>query len=276
MGLVNSVRHEKAIGVLDSGVGGLTVAKEIMRQLPKESIYYFGDTKRCPYGSRTTDEVYKFTLEMINFLKQFPLKAIVIACNTATSVVLPHIQHEIDIPIIGVINAGARAAIKNTQNNNIGIIGTNVTINSNAYKHKMCELNPNINVLSLACPTLAPLVEKELNNKKLLKTEVRNALQPLLNTNIDTLVLGCTHYPHLTEYIQEILEDNVSVISSSEETARELSAILEHNNLLSLGTSKKDNFYVTGSVEDFNEIAEKWLQKKIDAHFVNLESTISI
>ncbi|PEA82123.1 glutamate racemase [Bacillus pseudomycoides] len=140
----------------------------------------------------------------------------------------------------------------------------------------MRELNPNIKVTSLACPSLAPLVEKELQNKFLIKKEVKNTLHPIVKKDIDTLVLGCTHYPHLTKYIQEVLSDNVTVISYSEETARELSTILEHNNLLSVDNTVQHRFYVTGSIQDFNEIAENWLEKKVQAVSVNLEQAILV
>lgn len=264
-----------AIGVLDSGVGGLTVAKEIMRQLPKETIYYFGDTNRCPYGPRSKAEVQQFTLEIVEFLMQFPLKAIVIACNTASAAALEEVQKKVSIPVIGVIGPGSRAALKVSKQNHITVIGTKGTIASHSYRNTLKMIQPNVQVYELACPTLASLVENHLHETQLVKEEVTKALLPLKGISYDTLVLGCTHYPHLEKVISSILDDTIHIISSSEETAIELSAILQHQNLLAdTNFLPQHHFFTTGEPHIFENIASAWLECSIRAEHVNLEKSL--
>ena len=247
-----------AIGVIDSGVGGLTVVKELMRQLPKEKLIYLGDTKRCPYGSRTDREIIQFTWEMVRFLLQKEIKALVVACNTATAFTLPALQKELSIPVIGVIQPGARAAIKATKNKNIGVIGTEGTIRSQAYEQALQDIQFDIQVNSLACPLFVPMVEKGVLAGKEAEQVVESSLQPLKNVNhIDTLILGCTHYPLIEDTIQRVLGDDVTIVSSSGETAREVSAILEMNGLLYKGDKRpKHVFYTTGNVNFFKEMSK--------------------
>ncbi|MFC3882119.1 glutamate racemase [Bacillus songklensis] len=274
--MYNSIQ-EPVIGVLDSGVGGLTVAREIMHQLPKESIYYIGDNQRCPYGPRKREEVKKFTYELVEFLMQFPLKAIVIACNTASAAALDSLQKELSIPVIGVIHPGARAAIKVTNHQKVGVIGTIGTIQSNMYAQALQELHPYIKVYSLACPTLATVVEHHLDDEIYVKQQVEQALKPFHNKDIDTLILGCTHYPHLETYIREVIGENVSIISSAEETAVELSAILQHQGSLSqLISPPFHRYFTTGPINTFEHIAEKWLGHAISAEYVNLKENYDI
>lgn len=261
-----------AIGVLDSGVGGLTVVKEVMRQLPKETIYYFGDTLRCPYGPRSTAEVYEFTEEIINYLLQYPLKAILIACNTATAAALAKIKTKLPIPVLGVIEPGARAAIKVSKQNRIGIIGTQGTIRSRAYETALLKINPDLQVYSLACPKFVPIVEKGLHHTPAAEQVVDETLQPLTKLELDTLILGCTHYPLLNQYISKVMGERVATISSAEETAVELSTILQHQNLLAEFQQKPHRFFTTGSQEMFSQIAEEWLGVKIHVEKVTLSS----
>jgi glutamate racemase len=262
--------NNHAIGVFDSGVGGITVVKEIMRQLPHETIYYFGDTLRCPYGERTEKEVKQFTLETIDFLLQFPLKAIIIACNTATAAALKDVRERASIPVLGVIEPGARAAIKSTSNGEVGIIGTVRTIKSGAYERTLRRIHPNIVTHSLACPSLVPLVEAGLRHTAQADTMVTEALQPLLGLNMDTLILGCTHYPLLTKSIQKAIGDEVKLISSAEETASELSTILQYRNMLAT-RNQKHRFFTTGDKEKFAELAGDWLDLNIQAEQVSLD-----
>ncbi|MGE7883811.1 glutamate racemase [Bacillus sp. NPDC094077] len=258
------------IGVLDSGVGGLTVASEIIRQLPKESIYYIGDNKRCPYGPRGVAEVESFIFEMVEFLKQFPLKALVVACNTGAAAALSSLQEALSIPVIGVIHPGARAAIKVTKKGKIGVIGTVGTIQSNMYEKALHELHTYLEVHSHACPTLATVVENQLGDKAYVKQQVKQALLPLTKEEIDTLILGCTHYPLLESYIKNELGEDVTIISSAEETAIELSTILQHQGILSENLNPKHRFFTTGSVSSFEHIAERWLGYQISVECVNL------
>ncbi|MDR4986027.1 glutamate racemase [Bacillus cereus] len=266
-----STGHKNSvIGVLDSGVGGLTVASEIIRQLPKESIYYIGDNKRCPYGPRSVEEVQSFIFEMVEFLKQFPLKALVVACNTGAAAALTALQEALSIPIIGVIHPGARAAIKVTKKGKIGVIGTVGTIQSNMYEKALHELDTYLEVHSHACPTLATVVENQLEDIAYVTQQVKQALLPLTKEDIDTLILGCTHYPLLESYIKEELGEDVTIISSAEETAIELSTILQHKGILSDNLNPKHRFFTTGSVSSFEHIAERWLGYQISVECVHL------
>ncbi|MEC0032978.1 MULTISPECIES: glutamate racemase [Bacillus] len=266
-----SVCHKHSvIGVLDSGVGGLTVASEIIRQLPKESIYYIGDNKRCPYGPRSVEEVQSFVFEMVEFLKQFPLKALVVACNTAAAAALTALQEVLSIPVIGVIHPGARAAIKVTKKEKIGVIGTVGTIKSNMYEKALHELDTYLEVHSHACPTLATVVENHLEDTAYVTQQVKQALLPLTKEDIDTLILGCTHYPLLESYIKKELGEDVTIISSAEETAIELSTILQHKGILSDNLNPKHRFFTTGSILSFEHIAERWLGYQISVECVHL------
>lgn len=267
---MSACHKHSVIGMLDSGVGGLTVASEIIRQLPKESIYYIGDNKRCPYGPRSVEEVQSFVFEMVEFLKQFPLKALVVACNTAAAAALTALQEALSIPVIGVIHPGARAAIKVTKKGEIGVIGTVGTIQSNMYEKALHELDTYLEVHSHACPTLATVVENQLEDTAYVTQQVKQALLPLTKEDIDTLILGCTHYPLLESYIKKELGEDVTIISSAEETAIELSTILQHKGILSDNLNPEHRFFTTGSVSSFEQIAERWLGYQISVECVNL------
>lgn len=255
----------RAIGVIDSGVGGLTVAYELMRQLPNEKIIYVGDTLRCPYGPRPKHEVIQFTKEIVNFLLTKNIKMIVVACNTATAFALEELKKELSIPVIGVIKPGARAAIKVTKNNKIGIIGTEGTINSKAYPQALLQINSELDVTALACPLFVPMVEKGIVTGEQAKKVVEDTLNPLKNLNrIDTLILGCTHYPLLETTIQDVMGKTVQTISSSEETARETSIILEINQLLYKNKREPEHvFYTTGDIDIFKKIYLSLFKKNL-------------
>jgi glutamate racemase len=256
---------KQPIGVIDSGVGGLTVAKEMMRQLPNEQIIYLGDTARCPYGPRSRREVKKFTWEMTSFLLQKEIKMLVIACNTATAAALEEIQNELSIPVLGVINPGARAAIKSTKNYRVGIIGTEGTVKSGAYERALKSLNSRLFVEPLACPKFVPLVESGEFSGAVANRIVEESLMPLVDQNLDTLILGCTHYPLLGPLIKSFMGSDVDVISSGDETAREISAILQYKNMLNTcGDEPVHEFYTTGSRAIFSKIASEWLGKPIE------------
>lgn len=251
---------KQPIGVIDSGVGGLTVAKEVMRQLPNEKIIYLGDTARCPYGPRTTREVKKFTWELTTFLLEKNIKMLVIACNTATAAALDEIRRELSIPVLGVINPGARAAIKQTRNYRVGIIGTEGTVRSGAYERALKSLNSRLFVKAQACPKFVPLVESNEFDGPIAEKIVDEALKPMQNQNLDTLILGCTHYPLLEPLIKTVMGESVSVISSGDETAREISAILQYNGLLDTCEEEPvHEYYTTGSRRIFSKIATQWL-----------------
>lgn len=263
------------IGVIDSGVGGLTVAKEIMRQLPQESILYFGDTARCPYGPRPPQEVRAFTLQMISYLSQFQVKALVIACNTATAVVLQEVSQNVAIPVIGVIDPGARTAIKETKEGKIGVIGTLGTIQSGAYEKALKRINPDVEVFSYACPDLVPLVESGIPDWNRAAEIVRESLRPFTGKQIDTLILGCTHYPLLADLIGEVMGNEVRLINSAEETARELSVVLDYRSMLAAQNPlpiRGHKFFVSGRSSVMEQIAQSFLDAPIDLQHVDLSN----
>ncbi len=260
-GFLELKKENRPIGFIDSGVGGLTVVKEAMKQLPFERIIYLGDTARCPYGPRPKEQVIDFTLELTEFLVKKQIKMLVIACNTATSVALDVVRKKVDIPVVGVILPGSRAAIKATKNQKIGIIGTQGTVFSGAYEKALKEKDPQVEVYSLACPRFVPVVESNQYDSPLAKKVVFETLQPLKNHSLDTLILGCTHYPLLRPVIQNFVGKNIHLIDSGAETVSEVSTLLDYFAIAH--ESKKDSlpheFYTTGSPILFSEIAEKWL-----------------
>lgn len=256
----------RPIGVIDSGVGGMTVAKELMRQLPKESIVYIGDTKRCPYGPRTEEEVRTFTWEMVEHLKKHDIKMLVIACNTATAFTLSELKQKLDIPVLGVIEPGARAAITFSENKRIGVIGTEGTVRSEAYPEALKSIDETIHVNSQSCPPFVPLVERGVLEGPEAESVVKTTLKPLKDKNgIDTLILGCTHYPLIRDVIQREMGASINVISSGEETAREASLILSYNHLQEKGNLPPVyKFYTTGDFHKFKEIADEWFEGPLD------------
>ncbi|PWA12285.1 glutamate racemase [Pueribacillus theae] len=256
--------NNNPIGVIDSGVGGLTVAKEMMRQLPKETIYYVGDTKRCPYGSRSEDEVIEFTWGMVSFLLEKGIKMLVIACNTATAFALDTIREKINIPVIGVVHPGARSALKVTKNKKIGVIGTEGTINSKVYEHALKSINSRVEINSKACKPFVPLVESNCLDGEAAMSIVREQLSFFQQTSIDTLILGCTHYPLLQPLIQRAIGENVAIISSGDETAREVSTILYHSELHTTEEHPEHKFFTTGSSDVFSAIANQWFDTILD------------
>jgi glutamate racemase len=260
---------QQAIAILDSGVGGLTVAKEVMRQLPLEKIVYLGDSLRAPYGPRPAEEVRTFTLQIVEYLLQYRPKMIVIACNTATAVAIDEIRSLIDIPVVGVIHPGARAAIKTTRNGIVGVIGTEGTILSGAYEKALKGISPNLEIIGLSCPRFVPLVEQGLCEHEDTLQIVSQSLEQLKRSSIDCLILGCTHYPFLSSIIADVMGPDVSLISSADETAREISTILYHKGLLEKTIHKPvHQFLCSGDSELFRRIAERWLDEEIKVNSV--------
>lgn len=261
----SGVSVQQPIAVLDSGVGGLTVVKEVMRQLPREKIIYFGDTARTPYGPRPADEVTRFTRQIVDYLIQFRPKMIVIACNTATAVALEDIRSRVTIPVVGVIHPGARAANGRTQTGIVGVIGTEGTIRSKAYEFALKQLSPSLEVVSLACPRFVPLVEQGNFRSEETFEAVRSSLEPLKKRNLDTLILGCTHYPFLADTISEVMGRDITLISSADETAREISTILYDRNKLARNEDLPiHQFFCSGEPRMFKTIAQQWLGEQIE------------
>lgn len=255
----------RPIGVFDSGLGGLTVLKEINKILPNENIVYFGDTARVPYGSRSKDTVIQYTFQAINFLISKNVKAIVIACNTATARALKLAQEKYDIPIIGVIEAGARTAAYTTKNNMVGVIGTQGTINSKAYNVEISKLNKDIRIIDKACPLFVPIVEEGWSNTDVAYLTAKRYLQELIDQGIDSLVLGCTHYPLLRKTIGEVVGDNIILVNPAKETAKDLEKVLQLKNLLKVEDTKSNyQYYVSDIPEKFALLASEFLNIEID------------
>jgi glutamate racemase len=219
------------VGVFDSGIGGLTVAQEVIRQLPHESVIYFGDTARVPYGPKSPETVQRYSREIAAFLSDQGVKSIVIACNTATAHALSVLRDEMDMPVIGVVEPGARAAVAATKQGHIGVIGTVGTIKSGAYERAIRALNPDVRITPRACPLLVPLIEEGWTDHDATRLVLREYLEPLIAADIDTLVLGCTHYPLLKPLLRELLGPDVRLIDSAEETAAETARTLNATQL---------------------------------------------
>ncbi len=264
------------IGVFDSGVGGLTVAREIMRQIPNENIIYFGDTARVPYGSKSKETITKYSRQIVRFLREQNVKAIVAACNTASAYALEEIEQEIDIPIIGVVKPGAKVAAEVTKNGKIGVIGTEGTIGSHIYATYINKINPDITVLGKACPLFVPLVEEGLWQDPVTDEIANRYLGGLVDSDIDTLILGCTHYPMIRSTVGKIMGENVTLVNPAYETARELKELLTAENLLNgrqqaLG-SNRYRFYVSDMADKFQTFANSILKYGIlSAEKINIE-----
>lgn len=263
--------NQKPIGVFDSGIGGLTVLKEIFRELPDESTIYLGDTARVPYGIRSPETVIRYSIENTQFLLSKGIKLLVIACNTASSLSLDEIKKLVPVPVIGVIEPGVYAAIKNTRNKKIGIIGTEATVRSNAYKKAIKTIYSNVEVFSLSCPLFVPLVEEGWTQGKIAMMIADRYIRSLKDKDIDTLILGCTHYPLLKGVISKVMGHDIRLIDSAVETAKKVRDILRE--LKIVRESKKRplrEFYVTDSPERFIKVGERFLGQKIE-HIEKIE-----
>lgn len=265
------------VGVFDSGVGGLTVAREIMRQIPNEKIIYFGDTARVPYGSKSKETITRYSRQIVRFLREQQVKAIVAACNTASAYALDEIEKELDIPIIGVVKPGAKVAAEATKNGRIGVIGTEGTIGSHIYSTYINEIDPEIKVLGKACPLFVPLVEEGLWQDPVTDEIATRYLSVLIDSGIDTLILGCTHYPLIRSTVRRIVGEGVTLVNPAYETARELKELLGKEGLLSekpqeLGTNRYQ-FYVSDMADKFQTFANSILKYGIlSAKTINIEN----
>jgi glutamate racemase len=263
------VSNQQAIAMMDSGVGGLTVVKEMMKQLPHEEMIYFGDTQRAPYGPRSPQEVTRFTEQIVQFLLEFQPKLVVIACNTATAYTYEHIRSKLQIPVIGVIAPSAQAAVRATSLGKIGVIGTEGTIRSQAYDAAIHRIHPKAHLVSLACPTFVLLVEKGLFQGDIVKELVHQELAWMKRQQIDTLILGCTHYPFLHSIIQDCMGPHVTLISSADQTVQDIRLILDQSHQrASRWTRPSHRFYCSGDPITFHKIAHDWLNTPLEVHSV--------
>lgn len=237
--------NDQPIGICDSGIGGLTVAKEIIKQLPNENIIYLGDTARVPYGVRDRNTITKFSKELISFLVKKNVKVIVIACNTISATCLPELQKLSPVPVIGVIEPTVNEVANSLQTKIVGIIGTRATVNSGSYEIEIKKLNENTVVFSQSCPLLVPLIEEGLINNDATKIITKDYLRFFENKNIDALILGCTHYPMIKNIIQEIIGNKVRIVDSAKPTTLQLIKVLKTNNLLGNTPEPTRHFYFT-------------------------------
>lgn len=264
------------VGVFDSGVGGLTVVREIMRQIPNEKIIYFGDTARVPYGNKSRETVTRFSRQIVNFLQTHHVKTIVVACNTASAYALEELEKEINIPIIGVVKPGAKAASEVTRNGKIGVIATAATISSHIYNQYIEQIKPQVTIYEKACPLFVPLVEEGLWVDPVTDEIAKRYLTELIDLDIDTLILGCTHYPLIRSTLGRIMGEKVTLVNPAYETAIELKSLLEENGLLNqkapvLGENQYQ-FFVSDTAEKFQVFANSIIKYGIlSAKTVNIE-----
>jgi glutamate racemase len=254
------------IGVFDSGIGGLTVAHEIMRQLPNEGLIYFGDTARVPYGPKSPDTVRRYSREIAGYLEQQGVKALVVACNTATAHAVPTLREELHVPVLGVIEPGARAAVRASRRRNVGVVGTAGTVKSGAYERAIRELDPTMRITAQACPLFVPLVEEGWTDHPAARLIAQEYLAPLRREHVDTLVLGCTHYPLLKPLLREVLGTEVRLIDSAEETAAEVAQVLSQQCIAAPSDAQASyRFIASDDPLMFLQLGQRFLGSTIEA-----------
>ncbi|MBN2363187.1 glutamate racemase [candidate division WOR-3 bacterium] len=255
---------DKPIGIFDSGVGGLTVVKAVRKALKAENIIYFGDTARVPYGTKSREAIMRFAQEDVGFLLSKDVKVIIAACNTVSAIALDKISGSYSVPIIGVLEPGAKAACRKTSNSRVGVIGTSATISSGAYTEHIRKNDSAVKVFTQACPLFVPIVEEGWENTELALIAARQYLSPLSANDIDTLVLGCTHYPLLKNTIKEAVGPHVSLVDSADEVSSLLKATLESNEILSEQKSEGwEKFFLSDIPPNFIGLAERFLGEQI-------------
>ena len=258
------MQDSRPIGVFDSGIGGLTVVKALREALPNESIFYLGDTARVPYGNKSAETVGRYSVEMVEMLVSENAKVIVVACNTASSLALPKLKADFSLPVIGVIEPGARAAVAATRNRHVGVIGTRATIRSGSYEKALRSLDADLRVNSRACPLLVPLIEEGLLDDDVTDRVIARYLEPMITDGIDTLVLGCTHYPLLAAAIARFLGEEITLVDSARNCANAVRDLLDLDSLRALEkNSGRLQVALTDSADNFLGIAREALQLEI-------------
>lgn len=269
----SSPRHisNAQIGVFDSGVGGLTVLAEIHKQLPYESVLYFGDTARVPYGNREPEEIVQFVREILTMMAQRQVKMVLMACSTGSALALDLVRAEFDFPIVGVVKPGARAAVQ--AGKRVGVIATQATVNSQAYGQEMHRCDPTVQVWEVACPQFVPLIEQNRIHEPETLAIVQESLQPLLDVNIDTLVFGCTHYPHLQTVLEKFMPPEINYINPAESAVSEAWQVLKQKQLQNTSDRLGEtNFYVSGCAASFAELSVNWLKNQPPVNNISVES----
>ena len=259
------------IGVFDSGIGGLTVVKEVLKELPSENIIYLGDTARIPYGTRSKEVIKKFALELTSFLLKRKVKFLVVACNTISSTCLDAIKQMSPVPVLGVIKSAAKEAAGKTKTNVIGIIGTEATISSKSYEKEIKRINPKAKIITRACPLFVSLAEEGLINGEATKLIAEEYLKTFKKSNVDTLILGCTHFPILKKVIQRVVGENVLLIDTAHPTALRLKEILTKENLLNGKTNVKHEFYVTDAPDRVYKVAATFLGSTLNGKLKKID-----
>jgi glutamate racemase len=262
------------IGIFDSGVGGLTVLRQLYKKLPNESIVYFADTERLPYGNRSAEEILQFVREILTWMKMQKVKMVVMACNTSSALALDIVRSEFDFPILGLILPGARAAVK--KGKRIGVIATPATAASNAYRYAITEIDPSIQVWQIGCPEFVPLIEQNRIHDEYTKEIAKEYLEPLMEQNIDTLIYGCTHYPHLQGVLQQILPKSMNYIDPAQSVVLAAEKELEILGFKSSQPALPTRFAVSGDPEYFSQLSKQWLGFTPVAEKVYLPSAIPI
>lgn len=256
---------QRPIGVFDSGLGGLTVVKELMAQLPNENIVYFGDTARLPYGTRSRETIIKYSMQCIRFLLTQNIKAVVIACNTASSMALDAVKEVFDIPIIGVVEPGAADAVKATRNGKVGIIGTEATVQSGSYPRAIASINADIQTCSVACSLFVPIVEEGWSDTPIAYLTAERYLEPLKEWGADTLILGCTHYPLLMNTISKVMGPDVTLVNPAVGTAHEVKRILQRRDMLNNSYKEPQYcYYLSDFSQRFKQIGSRFLNREIE------------
>ena len=259
------MNKDSAIGVFDSGIGGLTVLQKIIELLPKENTIYLGDTARAPYGTKSVETVLRYSFENSEFLVEKGVKLLVVACNTSTAIALDRLRSSLEVPVIGVIEPGATKALDVTKNKKIGVIGTEATIQSGAYTKALRAKDLKVEVYSRACPLFVPLVEEGWTDNAVVEMTVKVYLGSLKQSGIDTLILGCTHYPLLKKAVRKFLGDTVSLVDSAEEIAKEVGLVLKKDSLVRKNGSGSHSFFVTDAPDRFVKVGQRFLGEKVES-----------
>ncbi|WP_099975099.1 glutamate racemase [Lactobacillus terrae] len=258
------MKKNQPIGLLDSGLGGLTVARELKEKLPNENIVFIGDELNMPYGTKTAQEIIDYCRESVEFLIKNDSKIIVFACNTATALAMPILQEEYDIPMIGVIESGAQAAVAVTKNNNVAVIATEGTIKNESYTKAISKIKNDVEVNGIAAQSFVKIVEDDLSESPLAQTMIHDVLQNVIDSKSDTLVLGCTHFPMLKPIIADILGKDIVLVDPGVETVNKIKAFLKENDMLNDGLNRTIELNTTANFENFSKLALKWLNNDID------------
>lgn len=273
--LAEAPNGSNPIGLFDSGVGGLTVLREMYRQLPNESLLYFGDTARVPYGTRSQSEIIQFVREILNWMVERRAKMVIMACNTSSALAIETIRQEFpSLPILGVILPGARAAVK--QGRRIGVISTPATAASDAYRQAILEVDPTAEVWQIGCPEFVPLIEQGRIKDSYTYKVAQRYLKPLLDQSIDTLIYGCTHYPHLAPVVKSIVPSSVQLIDPAVSVAKAAAQELELLGLRNSQSPLPTQFYVSGNPEPFVEVAQRWLGYTPTVQQVTLSESVAV